>query len=81
MTLGDSASNVGSLRSAPCGSKSFATVESKSHVQEGRAVICAARLEHGGRTTHVPDARIANEISQGAAVLFRSTQLVLYPRA
>lgn len=47
-------------------------------VREGR-VRCDARLEHGGRTTQVWDARVVHEESGKVLALFRCTQLILHP--
>ena len=39
-----------------------------------------AELAHGGRTTQVWDAEVADEESGKPIALFRCTQLILYPR-
>ena len=71
----------GSFATIPEGA-SFTTIELKVNllrtVREGR-VRCDARLEHGGRTTQVWDARVVHEESGKVLALFRCTQLILHP--
>jgi 1,4-dihydroxy-2-naphthoyl-CoA hydrolase len=44
------------------------------------AILGEAALLHGGRTTQVWDATIANEATGKLLAAFRCTQIILYPR-
>jgi uncharacterized protein (TIGR00369 family) len=83
IALADTSSGYGTVASLPEGARGFTTVELKSNflgtVREG-AIACEATLTHGGRTTQVWDARIADEATGQVIALFRCTQLLLYPR-
>ena len=85
IALADSACGVGCSRSLPEGASSFTALELKSNflgtAAEGQAITCHTRLVHGGRTTQVQDAEIANETTGKPVAHFRCTQLILYPRA
>jgi 1,4-dihydroxy-2-naphthoyl-CoA hydrolase len=79
IALADTACGYGTFDSLPEGATGFTTIELKSNflstVRDG-AIACEARRVHGGRTTQVWDATIADE--QGRTIaLFRCTQLVL----
>ncbi|HRO04227.1 MAG TPA: PaaI family thioesterase, partial [Terricaulis sp.] len=84
IALADSGCGYGCAISLPPGASGFTTIELKSNflgtARVGEGVVCAARLFHGGRTTQVWDAEVANENSGKAMALFRCTQMVLYPR-
>ena len=45
----------------------------------GAEITCRARMVHGGRTTQLWDAEVADGTGRTLA-LFRCTQMVLYPR-
>jgi 1,4-dihydroxy-2-naphthoyl-CoA hydrolase len=67
----------------PEGATGFTTVEVKCNfigtVRTGQ-VTCTARLVHGGRSTQVWDAEVADATSGKRIVLFRCTQMLLHPR-
>ena len=69
--------------SLPEGASGFTTVELKSNhlgtTLDGH-VECLARAVHLGRTTQVWDALLTHAESGRTLVLFRCTQLVLYPK-
>ena len=83
--LADSASGIGCMKSLPEGANSFTTIELKSNflgtARLGEIIAVTARLAHGGRTTQVWDAEVANETTGKKTALFRCTQLLLYPKA
>lgn len=85
IALVDSASGYGCVISLPPGASGFTTIELKSNflgtAREGGAVLCEARLVHGGRTTQVWDAEAKDEATAKTIALFRCTQMVLYPKA
>jgi 1,4-dihydroxy-2-naphthoyl-CoA hydrolase len=82
--LADSACGYGCVASLPQGAVGFATIEVKTNflgtVTEG-ALECRATLVHGGRTTQVWDAEVADASSGKVVALFRCTQLILYQAA
>ena len=77
----DTACGFGCRIALPDGAAGFTTVELKSNflgtATEG-ALVCAAHLVHGGRTTQVWDATVTNEGTGKTVAVFRCTQLVLY---
>jgi 1,4-dihydroxy-2-naphthoyl-CoA hydrolase len=79
--LADSACGYGCIASLPDGAYGFTTIELKTNflgtALEG-TLSCTSELVHGGRTTQVWDATVANEAGKKLA-LFRCTQLLLYP--
>jgi uncharacterized protein (TIGR00369 family) len=83
VALADSACGFGAIASLPEGAQSFTTIELKTNfmgtAREG-AVVCRARLAHGGRTTQVWDAEVVNEATGRTIALFRCTQMLLYER-
>ncbi len=83
IALADTACGYGTLADLPKGAESFTTIELKTNflgtAREG-ALTCVATRAHGGRTTQVWDAEVANEANQKTIALFRCTQLILYPR-
>jgi uncharacterized protein (TIGR00369 family) len=84
VTLADTSAGCGCLAHLPEGASGFTTVELKSNhlgtVRDG-VVLCVARLVHGGRSTQVWDATVTQRESGKTLVLFRCTQMLLYPRA
>src|SRR6185295_18981737 len=83
IALADTACGYGSQVSLPAGASGFTTVELKSNFMgtatAGDVITCRAWLVHGGRSTQVWDADVADESGQTMA-LFRCTQMVLYPK-
>ncbi len=83
VTLADTTAGCGCLASLPEGANGFTTIELKSnHLGTARdgAVLCVARAVHLGRTTQVWDATVTHRESGKTLVLFRCTQMVLYPK-
>ncbi len=83
IALADTACGYGTLGDLPKGAENFTTIELKMNflgtVREG-AIACIAKRTHGGRTTQVWDAEVADEANEKTIALFRCTQLILYPR-
>ncbi len=83
ITLADTCAGYGCLAHLPAGASGFTTVELKSNhlgtAQDG-TIDCTARAVHTGRTTQVWDATVTHRDSGKTLVLFRCTQMVLYPR-
>ncbi len=83
VTLADTACGYGALAGLPEGATGFTTVELKSNhlatITGGPIEVTAARV-HGGRTTQVWDATVTAVETGRPLVLFRCTQLILYPR-
>ena len=81
VALADSACGYGCIASLPEGATGFTTVELKTNflatALEG-TLQAESRRVHGGRTTQVWDATVADEDGKTLAV-FRCTQLLLYP--
>ena len=77
--LADSACGYGCILNLPEAATGFTTVELKTNflrsVREG-TIECEARLAHGGRTTQIWDATVADPDGRTMA-LFRCTQLIL----
>ena len=84
VTLADTAAGYGCVANLPEGAVGFTTIELKSNhlgtATDGHA-DCVARPAHNGRTTQVWDAEVTHRESGRTLVLFRCTQMVLYPRA
>jgi 1,4-dihydroxy-2-naphthoyl-CoA hydrolase len=82
VTLADTACGYGCFLTKPDEAVGFTTIELKTNflrtAREG-TITCEARLVHGGRTTQLWDAAIADADGRTMA-LFRATQLLLYPR-
>ena len=75
----DSACGYGCILNLPEGASGFTTVELKTNfLRSARSgtIACEARLVHGGRTTQLWDATVADPDGRTMA-LFRCTQLVL----
>jgi uncharacterized protein (TIGR00369 family) len=83
VALADTSCGYGCATSLPAGATGFTTIELKSNFMgtatAGDLLTCRAWLVHGGRTTQVWDAEVADR-SGRALALFRCTQMVLYPR-
>jgi uncharacterized protein (TIGR00369 family) len=77
--LADSACGYGCILNLPEGAMGFTTIELKTNflrsAQEG-TIHCEAQLVHGGRTTQIWDASVADPEDRTMA-LFRCTQLIL----
>jgi 1,4-dihydroxy-2-naphthoyl-CoA hydrolase len=82
VTLADTACGYGCFLTKPETATGFTTIELKTNflrsAREG-TITCEARPVHGGRTTQLWDATIADAEGRPMA-LFRATQLLLYPR-
>lgn len=77
--LADSACGYGCIASLPDGATGFTTIELKTNfLRTARTgtISCEATRIHGGRTTQLWDATVADEEGRTLA-LFRCTQLVL----
>lgn len=82
VTLADTCAGYGCVNHLPEGAKGFTTLELKSnHLATARdgTLHCVARAVHLGRTTQVWDATVSHLESARTLVLFRCTQMVLYP--
>ena len=75
----DSVAGYGCVFNLPDGATGFTTIELKtnflSSVRDG-TIECEARMAHGGRTTQLWDATVADAVGKTLA-LFRCTQLIL----
>jgi 1,4-dihydroxy-2-naphthoyl-CoA hydrolase len=83
VALADTSCGYGTFVSLPEGAEGFTTVELKSNflgTKRAGIIGCEAKLAHGGRTTQVWDARVADAEDGQPLALFRCTQLILYPR-
>jgi 1,4-dihydroxy-2-naphthoyl-CoA hydrolase len=84
VTLADTCCGYGCMVNLPAGASGFTTVELKSNhlgtAREGM-VRCEARPVHLGRTTQVWDAVVSHVQTGKPLVMFRCTQMVLYPKA
>jgi len=79
VALADSACGYGCILSLPGGATGFTTIELKTNfLRSARrgTIECEASLVHGGRTTQIWDAAVADPDGRPMA-LFRCTQLVL----
>ena len=79
VSLADTACGYGCILSLPEAATGFTTIELKTNflrsVKAG-TIGCEARLVHGGRTTQIWDATVADPDGRTMA-LFRCTQLIL----
>jgi 1,4-dihydroxy-2-naphthoyl-CoA hydrolase len=79
VALADTSCGYGCVLSLPEGASGFTTIELKTNflrtARDGR-ISCEARLVHGGRTTQIWDATLADADGRPLA-LFRCTQLLL----
>ncbi|MFL5990860.1 MAG: PaaI family thioesterase [Rubrobacteraceae bacterium] len=83
VALADTSCGYGTFVSLPEGAEGFTTIELKTNflgTKLAGVITCEARLAHGGRTTQVWDATVADDDSGKSLALFRCTQLILYPR-
>lgn len=84
IALADTSCGYGCVTSLPESASGFTTVELKSNfmgtASEGAVLTCRAWLVHGGRSTQVWDAEVADEATGRTLALFRCTQMVLYPK-
>jgi uncharacterized protein (TIGR00369 family) len=79
ITLADTACGYGCILSLPDGAVGFTTIELKTNflgTALAGTIACEATRIHGGRTTQLWDATVADEEGHTLA-LFRCTQLVL----
>ncbi|WP_198970303.1 PaaI family thioesterase [Xylophilus sp. ASV27] len=84
VTLADTTCGYGCRVHLPDGAQGFTTIELKSnHLSTARegSVQCVARPVHLGGSTQVWDATITHRETGKTLVLFRCTQMLLYPRA
>ena len=83
VTLADTCSGYGTVRSLPAGAAGFTTVELKSNflgtAREG-TIACIAKPAHLGRTTQVWDATVSRHDDGKPIALFRCTQMILWPK-
>jgi 1,4-dihydroxy-2-naphthoyl-CoA hydrolase len=79
VSLADSACGYGCILHLPEGATGFTTIELKTNfvrsAREG-TIECEAQLVHGGRTTQIWDATVADPDGRPMAI-FRCTQLIL----
>ncbi|QNN59281.1 PaaI family thioesterase [Diaphorobacter ruginosibacter] len=83
VTLADTACGYGCRARVPKEATGFTTIELKSnHLGTARdgTVECVATPVHLGRNTHVWDAVVRHRETGKTLVMFRCTQMVLYPR-
>jgi uncharacterized protein (TIGR00369 family) len=79
ITLADTACGYGCILSLPAGAVGFTTIELKTNFLRTAltgTIVCDATRVHGGRTTQLWDASVADGEGRTLA-LFRCTQLVL----
>ena len=83
IALADTTCGFGSRLHLPDGASGFTTIELKTNflgtARDG-TIDCEATLLHGGRTTQVWDATVADRATGRTIAVFRCTQMVLYPR-
>jgi 1,4-dihydroxy-2-naphthoyl-CoA hydrolase len=84
VAIADTACGYGCATSLPAGASGFTTIELKANflgTMTTGAILCRARMVHGGRTTQLWDAEVTGEGEEGRLLaLFHCTQLVLRPR-
>ena len=82
IALADTTCGYGTINDLPDGAQNFTTIELKSNflgtAREG-VIACVATKVHSGRTTQVWDAQVTGATNGKTIVLFRCTQLILYP--
>lgn len=84
VTLADTTCGYGCRSMLPEGANGFTTIELKSnHLSTARdgTVDCVATVVHKGRATQVWDAVVTHRETRKTLVVFRCTQMVLYPKA
>lgn len=83
VSLADTAAGYGCFANLPESASGFTTIELKSNhlgtALDGH-VDCVATPVHAGRTTQVWDAVVTHRESGRTLMLFRCTQMVLYPK-
>jgi 1,4-dihydroxy-2-naphthoyl-CoA hydrolase len=82
VALADTSCGYGTFVSLPQGAEGFTTVELKTNflgTKRAGVITCEAHLAHGGRTTQVWDATVADGQDGKPLALFRCAQLILYP--
>lgn len=83
IALADTACGYGCLAHLPAGAENFTTIELKSNflgtARDG-TIACIATPLHLGNTTQVWDAVVTECATGRRMVLFRCTQLILWPR-
>ncbi|HSL26378.1 MAG TPA: PaaI family thioesterase, partial [Acidimicrobiia bacterium] len=82
VALADTAAGYGTVASLPPQATGFTTLELKSNhtgTALSGAIVAAAGLTHGGRTTQVWDVTVSSEATGKDMALFRCTQMILYP--
>lgn len=82
VTLADTCAGFGCIANLPAQASGFTTVELKTnHLATARdgTLECVARPVHRGRTTQLWDAEVRHRESGRLLVMFRCTQMVLYP--
>ena len=83
VSLADTCAGYGCMANLPEGATGFTTIELKCNylgtAREG-TVECTASAMHLGKTTQVWDAVVRSKDTTRTLVLFRCTQLVLYPK-
>ena len=83
VALADTCCGYGCVANLPEGGVGFTTIELKSNhlgTTTDGTVDCVATPVHLGRTTQVWDAKVTHRESGRVLVLFRCTQMVLYPK-
>ncbi len=83
IALADTLAGYGTMANLPEGGTGFTTVELKTNfigTALNGAIRCTANLVHGGRTTQVWDAQVADEARDKVIALFRCTQLIFFSR-
>jgi 1,4-dihydroxy-2-naphthoyl-CoA hydrolase len=80
IAIADSACGMGCIATLPKEAGGFTTIELKTNfigtATEG-ALLCEARLAHGGSRTQVWDAAVSREDDNRVIALFRCTQFIL----
>lgn len=83
VSFADTIAGFGCWANLPDDAMGFTTAELKTNLlgtARSGMLTCTATLRHGGRSTQVWDAEVANEDGKVIA-LFRCTQMILYPRS
>jgi 1,4-dihydroxy-2-naphthoyl-CoA hydrolase len=80
IAIADSAAGMGCIASLPEDAGGFTTIELKTNflgtAKEG-ALVCEARMVHGGSRTQVWDSTVRREEDDRVVALFRCTQFIL----
>lgn len=82
VALADTAAGFGCIANLPEAASGFTTMELKSNhlgtMLEG-TMVADATMTHSGRRTQVWDVEVSSEETGKTLVLFRCTQMILYP--